>query len=86
MPTSENRFGFGMDHHLPKTTKIHGKKGVLGLTTLGRVGNTPYIARSTFDGSMCNQFPKGDNIYLNETSTFTSVILSVSVRRNTCAT
>lgn len=57
-----------------KIPQIYGKKGALGLTTLERVGNTPYIARSTSDGSMCNQFPAGDNIHQNDTSTFTGVI------------
>lgn len=69
-----------------KLPKMYGKKGALGLTTLERVGNTPYIARSTFNGSMCNLFPEGDNAYLNDTGTFTNVILSVRVRRNTRAT
>lgn len=69
-----------------KLPKIYGKKGALGLSTPERVGNAPYVARSTFDGSLCNQFPKGDNTHLTDTNTFTSVILSVRVRRNTHAT
>lgn len=39
-----------------------------------KVQITPYLVRSTFDGSMCRQLLQGDNTHLNDTGTFPSAI------------